>query len=306
MPQRVFSFLVLILMTIPTSLASADVLAAPSRDRLLTDFTAATPNLGWYVVNDNVMGGRSRGGFETDAGELLFEGRTNTNGGGFSSIRTRSFRADLSNHEGIRIRVKADGRTYTWRLTTDARYRGRPVSYWADFETRKGEWVDARIPFSRFKPQFRGMKLKGPKLDPKRIRGMGLMIYDKRDGAFELRLDSVHAYSAKPSSALAKYRSTRRVLVLFAPTLEDERLVQQLFDIGRTQEDFDARDMTLVVVSGNTGWSSAGTRSRSPRSPRFERRSTSTSRRSGCGSSGKTAARNDPQASRCRWNRCTR
>ncbi len=34
-------------------------------------------SLGWYVVNDGVMGGRSEGGFEIVDGELHFTGNTN-------------------------------------------------------------------------------------------------------------------------------------------------------------------------------------------------------------------------------------
>lgn len=34
--------------------------------RLLTDFAADSPDLGCYVQNDNVMGGRSKGGFKLD------------------------------------------------------------------------------------------------------------------------------------------------------------------------------------------------------------------------------------------------
>jgi len=163
----------------------------------LTDFTADSPDLGWYVQNDNVMGGRSEGGFETkDQGELRFSGSTNTNGGGFSSIRTQPFRLDSSNYDGIRLRVKGDGRRYTWQLQTAARYRGYRVSYWAEFDTRDGEWSTVNIPFSSFYPQFRGFKLEGPELDPSEITEFGLYIYDKKDGPFELRLNSVQVYSA--------------------------------------------------------------------------------------------------------------
>ena len=56
---------------------------------LLTDFTASSSDLGWYVVNDNVMGGRSEGDIEQGQSKLRFAGRTNTNGGGFSLVRTR-------------------------------------------------------------------------------------------------------------------------------------------------------------------------------------------------------------------------
>ena len=161
---------------------------------LLTDFTSNSADLGWYVVNDNVMGGRSAGDFEQQQGALRFTGRTNTNGGGFSSIRTQPVQLDLSDHTGIELKIRGDGRRYTWRLTTDARWRGRRISYWADFETRDGEWSAINIPFASFDPQYRGSQLEGPALDPAQITGMGLMIYDKQDGPFELELASVHAY----------------------------------------------------------------------------------------------------------------
>ena len=93
----------------------------PKGDLILTDFTSISTDLGWYIVNDNVMGGRSEGDFEVAQGELSFTGRTNTNGGGFSSIRTKTVQLDLSSHDGIQLRVMGDGRRYTWRLATAAR-----------------------------------------------------------------------------------------------------------------------------------------------------------------------------------------
>lgn len=170
--------------------------AAEDSDKtmLLTDFTPDSADFGWYVVNDNVMGGRSDGTFAEQEGTLVFTGNTNTNGGGFSSIRTRALQLDLSGKAGIQVRVKGDGRRYTWRLASNVSWRGRQVSYWADFDTVKGSWIIAEIPFSRFVPKFRGFELEGPSLDPGQITGMGLMIYDKQDGPFELHVASVHAY----------------------------------------------------------------------------------------------------------------
>ena len=181
-------------MHLPTYLLFSGLLLMTSPSLLLTDFTTNSPDLEWYVVNDNVMGGRSEGDFEEEQGNLYFAGRTNTNGGGFSSIRTQPMQLDLAKYAGIQLKVKGDGRRYTWRLTTDARWRGRQISYWADFDTRDGEWSTVEIPFSGFKPQFRGYQLEGPALDPAQITGMGLMIYDKLDGPFELHVQSVHAY----------------------------------------------------------------------------------------------------------------
>lgn len=80
------------------------------RERLLTDFTSNSVDLDWYVVNDNAVGGRSEGDFEQEQGKLNFAGSTNTNGGGFSSTRTRSVQLDLSNHAGVQLEVKGDGR----------------------------------------------------------------------------------------------------------------------------------------------------------------------------------------------------
>ena len=169
----------------------------PRGKTMLSDFTPATADFGWYVQNDNVMGGRSEGGFEQTPGELLFAGSTNTRGGGFSSIRTRPLQLDLSNADGIQLHLKGDGRRYTWELQTDARWRGRRVSYWADFDTPAGEWSTVNIPYTRFSPQYRGYQLDGPELDPAQITAMALYIYDKKDGPFELRLSSIDSYSAQ-------------------------------------------------------------------------------------------------------------
>lgn len=194
---RFAGFLGLSLMTFPgSSPAASGSQAGDTRE--LTDFTAATADLGWYVVNDNVMGGRSEGGFRVGDGELRFAGSTNTDGGGFSSIRTKPLDLDLSRYAGIRLRVKGDGRRYTWRLATNARWRGGEVGYWADFDTRDGQWQTVDVPFSSFVPRFRGTRLDGPELDLTEIRGMGLMIYDGENGHFELRLASVHAFPAPP------------------------------------------------------------------------------------------------------------
>ena len=161
---------------------------------ILSQFTDQSPDLGWYIQNDNVMGGRSQGNFEISSNKLIFLGNTNTDGGGFSSIRTQPLQLDLSDRTGIRVHVMGDGRLYTWHLQTDALWRGRKVSYWADFSTSAGQVSSVDIPFTSFKPQFRGFKLDGPELNTQLITQLGLYIYDKNDGPFELTLLSVEAY----------------------------------------------------------------------------------------------------------------
>jgi hypothetical protein len=48
-----------------------------------------------------------------------------------------------------------------------------------------------------FCPQIRGYKLDDPGLDPSETRELGLYRYDKKDGPFELHLDSIVAYAAE-------------------------------------------------------------------------------------------------------------
>jgi hypothetical protein len=164
---------------------------------LLNAFSESGPDLQWFVQNDTVMGGRSEGGFRIVDDRLVFSGITNTNGGGFSSIRSRRFAKDLSAYSGIKVKVKADGRKYTWSIQTDATWRGRRVSYWADFNTtaNTGEIEEITIPFTKFYPQFRGFKLDGPELNKNQITEFALYQYDKTDGPFDLELFSVEAYA---------------------------------------------------------------------------------------------------------------
>ena len=47
--------------------------------RMLADYPAERSELDWFVVNDNVMGGRSQGGFKIEQGELFFGGNNGYN-----------------------------------------------------------------------------------------------------------------------------------------------------------------------------------------------------------------------------------
>ena len=231
---------------------------ASADERLLTDFTTTTADFGWFVVNDNVMGGRSDGGFALDEDKLVFAGRTNTRGGGFSSIRTRGPTLDLSGFNGVRLRVKGDGRRYTWQIRTDARFRGQDVSYWAEFDTRKDEWITVDLPFSGFVPKFRGFELDGAPPDPARIGGMGLMIYDGRDGPFAISVDRIEAYSDTSLFTLEQFRWNQRVLVLSAADESNTDLRRQTDAIAQSSDEFVSHDLILVRLL-DSGRSAAGT-----------------------------------------------
>jgi monofunctional biosynthetic peptidoglycan transglycosylase len=232
-----------------TSLLASGPSAGADDSLLLVDFSGSMQCLRWRVVNDGVMGGRSDGGFRLEERSLLFTGKTNTDGGGFSSTRSEARPFDLGEYDGIRLRVRGDGRTYTFRLTTwdtrDERFR---PSYWAEFETRGDEWEVIDVSFRRFRPRWRGRWLEGPALNPQAIDGLGLMIYDKRDGPFRLEVDWIRAYREPRPFSMSTYRWQKRPLLLFAEDEGDARLRRQLSDVEATRDRFDERDMVLIVI----------------------------------------------------------
>ena len=170
---------------------------------VLDDFAdAAAAEERWMTVNDNVMGGRSTGGPEFADGLLTFSGSTNTNGGGFSSIRTRPADHDLTGNAGLLIRVRGDGRTYKASLRTDVTNGRWQIPFRADFDTVEGQWLEVFIPFEDFTPTFMGREIRdnAPVLDLAEVQSMGFMIYDKQDGPFQLEVDWVQAVAEVPAS----------------------------------------------------------------------------------------------------------
>lgn len=144
----------------------------------------------WVAVNDGVMGGLSRGGPALVDGQLQFRGELSlANNGGFSSVRTVGVAYDFTGASAVVLRVRGDGRPYQLRLATNARFRGLAVSYAGEFATEAGQWIEVRVPLATLVPTVRGFRLDGPSLDPSRIREIGLLIADKREGAFALDVD---------------------------------------------------------------------------------------------------------------------
>lgn len=206
---------------------TADTTAPPAPDHaespalLLADFDGTDPRTDtlsgeWRTVNDNIMGGRSSGSGQIRDGVMIFRGSTNTNGGGFSSIRANQKQWDLSPFQGLTARVRADGRRYVFHIATGLRSDGSEVFYRGSFDTRKiidpsntdqpdtdtpdDQWQPVFVPFSEFIPMIRGRDVSGrvPPLDPATVRGIGLMIDDGLDGPFVLHADWIKATSPTP------------------------------------------------------------------------------------------------------------
>jgi monofunctional biosynthetic peptidoglycan transglycosylase len=157
----------------------------------------------WITVNDNVMGGKSKGGPSFADGLLTFKGVTNTDGGGFSSIRTKPEAMNLTGSVGLLLRVKGDGRTYRASLRTDVSNGRWKIPFRAEFDTVKDEWVTVFVPYDAMTPTFWGREIKNdpPALELDKVQSMGLMIYDKKDGPFELQVDWIRTTKEAPTKS---------------------------------------------------------------------------------------------------------
>lgn len=155
----------------------------------------------WIIVNDDVMGGLSSSRFEdNEEGFATFEGELSLeNNGGFASVRALAPEGVLADRSALVLRVRGDGRTYQVRLRTDRRFDG--IAYMAEFATVEGEWQEVRTPLSDFQPTFRGRRPAGAQpLSPAKVQQIGLLLADKRPGAFRLDVDWIRAQSTGSSN----------------------------------------------------------------------------------------------------------
>jgi hypothetical protein len=165
-----------------------------SATKVLIDFSQSSP-VKWNTVNDGVMGGVSQSTFKIlPDSTALFKGTVSLeNNGGFASVRSVPSLLDLSEFDGLEMRVKGDGHSYSFRIRTDANFDG--IAYRAEFLTKKNKWMDIKLPFSLFKPTFRGRNLKNvPALQTGRIQQLGFLIAEKQEGPFYLYIDWIRAY----------------------------------------------------------------------------------------------------------------
>lgn len=157
----------------------------------LFDFTTR-PN--WYTVDDNVMGGVSSSEARIIDENLSFSGMMSLdNNGGFSSVRSEWIPIDLSDYDGILLRVLGDGKTY--RLRIRSAETGPNISYNASFETTPDSWEIFYFPFADMEPTYFGTVVDVGKLDTSRISSFGFMLSDKQPGEFELIVDWVRVVS---------------------------------------------------------------------------------------------------------------
>ena len=159
----------------------------------ITDFDDPDANNRWQIRNDNVMGGRSDGGFSFGDGVMTFRGDINTNGGGFASVRLPVDRGSLDGVESFVLRVKADDRGPYRLLAVDSENR---VLYRYDLPLDVDEWQEVTVPVVDMIPTVRGDPIDRARvgvLDPADIMEVGFILNDTGDGPFTLKIDWIDA-----------------------------------------------------------------------------------------------------------------
>jgi hypothetical protein len=159
-----------------------------STSRVLVDFSGAESN--WFIQDDRVMGGRSRGKVAmTEDGHLRFWGDVSLeNNGGFSSVMSGYGKTyNVDGYTTFSLRVKGDGSAYTFRVM---RARNERHSYAYTFPT-SGEWETITVPFNQLTPTFRGYTPNLPAYAGEPIDQLRILIGNKKPQSFELLVDEI-------------------------------------------------------------------------------------------------------------------
>ncbi|KGL59691.1 CIA30 family protein [Polaribacter sp. Hel1_33_49] len=157
---------------------------------LIFDFNSNSDISAWRVVDDVVMGGESEGNFKlNENGNGVYFGEVSLeNNGGFSSLRFRFNKKEISNYSKIILKIKGDGKDYQFRVKDN--YRNF-YSYISSFSTNKN-WQLIEINLSEMYPGFRGRKLEMSKFSSSIIEEIAFLIGNKRNESFKIEIDKIY------------------------------------------------------------------------------------------------------------------
>lgn len=224
---------------------------AAASERTLFDFRAPDAARRWQAVNDNVMGGRSQGRFRmTDDRTMLFTGNLSlANNGGFASVRSRAENLNLSTGDTIVARVRGDGREYSFNLYPSRQRTA--FSYRTSFRTKKDEWIEVRLPLTQFVATSFGRVVRNQPLDPAKVSGVGILLGDKKPGAFRLEVDWIKVRPAAPEPINVMCEGTYRHHL--QGVCSDERAIYWSFTTTLVQTDMQGKVTKQVPVANHHG-----------------------------------------------------
>lgn len=168
----------------------------------LFDFSHPDALSHWSAIDDAVMGGVSQSQLAHNTeGHAVFQGEVSlANGGGFASVRCHPLPLGQAGATACVIEVMGDGRRYKLNLRTEDSFDG--VNYQLRFDPPAGQWQSLVLALSHFAPSWRGRPVPdAPRLDPARIRQIGLMIADRQAGRFRLAIRNISLTRHSPDGA---------------------------------------------------------------------------------------------------------
>jgi len=159
----------------------------PTLMKEIYTFTTQSKLNEWRIINDGVMGGRSRSTLVlSNAGYGQFSGHVSLeNNGGFASVQLNKAIKLAPEMKFLVLRVKGDGKSYEFRIKSDV---SQPQSYVHQFTTTT-QWEVIKLPISAFYPQFRGRKLNSPNFNFNNIAQLSFLIANKQEEDFVLCID---------------------------------------------------------------------------------------------------------------------
>lgn len=166
------------------------ILATSMHAQTIFNFYTDVPLSNWYIVNDGVMGGLSKGTITINKeGHGLFHGQILLeNNGGFSSVRYRIPQTiNTTGATQIVLTIKGDGKKYQFRIRDDYQKR---YSYSTIFET-SGDWQTIVINLEDMYPSFRGRKLDLPNFNASTLEEITFLIGNKKREEFALQIASI-------------------------------------------------------------------------------------------------------------------
>jgi hypothetical protein len=147
----------------------------------------------WYVINDGVMGGRSKGQcLYTDSSVVFWGDISFANNGGFSALKSPFRNFDLSGFKNLTVHYKSSDQAMA--LTFEMEKQFYKPYYKYVLESTQGQWQVKTIKLQDFDEvrlsQKTGSKLLKSQL-PSIIR-LGLINTDKIEGPFKIEIASIH------------------------------------------------------------------------------------------------------------------
>ncbi|MGQ1909661.1 CIA30 family protein [Marinifilum sp. RC60d5] len=154
--------------------------------KIIADFTNDNNLSNWFIVNDDVMGGKSDSGIYINQNNCaVFQGTVSIeNNGGFAMVKNVFQPLNINQYSTIVLKVKGDSKKYQLRLKSE---NSQYYSFVHNFYTND-KWQIIEIPFEKFQASFRGQKLNYPNFNSEQLSEIAFLIGNKKTEKFKLEI----------------------------------------------------------------------------------------------------------------------